>query len=313
MTAKLVTLGETLVALTSRAFVPLRHAHTFELGIGGAESNVAIGATRLGVPTAWIGRVGGDEFGRLIRQTLRGEGVDVHAVVDPDRPTAVMIKAHRSTEQVEVSYYRAGSAGSALSPDDIDGALVAGAQVLHVSGITCAISSSARAAAHRAIQVARDAGVAVSIDFNYRRALWTPEQAGQEYRLLAESADIVLASAYEARIAVGAAEPEQLLERLAALGPGEVVVKLGDDGAIGRAADRTHIAPPLPVTEVDSIGAGDAFAAGYLATRIGGGTFEQCMDVAARVGAFAVTVHGDWEGLPTRAELDHERFDPVTR
>ncbi len=313
MTAQLVTVGETLVALTSRSLLPLRHARTLDVGIGGAESNVAIGANRLGIPTAWIGRVGADEFGQLITQTLRGEGVAVHAVVDPTRPTAVMIKAHRSSEHLEVSYYRAGSAGSALSPDDIDETLVAGARVLHVSGITCAISGSARAATHRAIEVARDAGVVVSVDFNYRRALWSPEEAASEYRLLAESADVVLASAHEARIAVGYGDPEQLLDRLAGFGPQEVVITLGADGAIGRAAGRTHVAAPVRVVAVDTIGAGDAFAAGYLATRIGGGGFERCMDVAARVGAFAVTVHGDWEGLPTWAELEQERPDPVSR
>jgi 2-dehydro-3-deoxygluconokinase len=313
MTAQLVTIGETLAALTSRSLVPLRHARSFHLGIGGAESNAAIGANRLGVPTAWIGRVGADEFGRLINQTLRGEGVDARAIVDAHRPTAVMIKTHRSSENVEVAYYRAGSAGSALSPDDIDEALITGAQVLHISGITCAISPSARATVHHAIEVAHEAGVTVSVDFNYRQALWSPEQAAEEYRLLAKSADIVLAAAHEAQIVVGNGAPQDQLERLAGLGPNEIIIKLGPDGAIGRSSGRTHFAPPIPVTAVDTIGAGDAFAAGYLASRIDGADFDQCMNVAARVGAFAVTVHGDWEGLPTRAELDRHHIDSVNR
>jgi len=300
---QLVTIGETLASLTSSAIVPLRHARSLNIGIAGAESNVAIGAARLGIRTAWLGRVGADEFGMLIRQQLRGEGIDVHAISDASRPTALMIKARRSAELSSVTYYRAGSAGSGLSPRDIDEDLIRGAQILHVTGITVALSTTAKSAVHHAIRIARSAGVVVSVDFNYRRALWDTVSAGEAYRLLASTADIVFASDREAEMAVGAGSTDELAHRLAELGPNQVIIKLGARGAVGLCGDELHVAAPVPVIAVDQVGAGDAFNAGYLAATLKGKRFTDRLAMGARLGAYAVSVHGDWEGLPTLDDL----------
>jgi 2-dehydro-3-deoxygluconokinase len=298
-----VTIGETLASLSSTAILPLRYARTLEIGIGGAESNVAIGVSRLGLRSAWLGRVGADEFGQLVHSQLRAEGIDVHAIVDPIRPTALMIKSRRSSEITGVSYYRSASAGSALCVEDIDDDLIRRAEILHVTGITPALSSTAREAIHHAIQTARSANVLVSVDFNYRRALWPVDQAGEEFRSLTKLSDIVFASASEAEIAVGSGEPPELLRRLAALGPSQVIIKLGARGALGLREGEVYAAAPVSVVAVDPVGAGDAFAAGYLASLIKGETFAECMAMGARLGAFAVSVQGDWEGLPTMSEL----------
>jgi len=141
----LVTLGETMALFTADRVGPLRHATTMRVGIAGAESNVAIGVRRLGHPAAWIGRVGSDELGQLVLGRLRAERVEVDAaVVDPEAPTGLMVKEHRTADLARVVYYRRGSAGSRLAPGDLDEARIRGARVLHLTGITPALSASAR-------------------------------------------------------------------------------------------------------------------------------------------------------------------------
>jgi 2-dehydro-3-deoxygluconokinase len=311
--AEIVTVGETLVSLINPAIGPLRYARSLDITVGGAESNLAIGATRLGRTTAWIGRVGNDEFGQLVQQRLRGEGLDVRAIVDPHRPTAVMVKSRRTADYGSVTYYRGGSAGSALCPEDVDEGLVRSARVLHLTGITPALSSQARDAVHAAADVARSHGVLVSVDFNYRRALWEPEKAAEEFRWLAKNADICFAAADEAAIAVGDEDPEMLARRLADLGPRHVLIKLGANGAVGVVDDELHTVTPPRVTAIDHVGAGDAFAAGYLSGLLEGADLAERMTLAAQVGAYAVTVAGDWEGLPTRAELKRVPTGTVDR
>ncbi|MFC4947461.1 sugar kinase [Pseudonocardia sp. GCM10023141] len=302
MTPQLVTLGETMAALTTPGIGPLRHARSLDLRVAGAEANVAIGAGRLGVRTAWFGRVGDDEFGALVRQTLAGEGVDVSGVVvDPDAPTGLLIKEHRTAAVTRVSYRRAGSAGSRLGPGDVDPAVVGAATVLHVTGITPALSGSARDAVRFAVEVARTAGVLVSVDLNHRDGLWAAADAVTEYRWLAARCDLLFVTDAEAALLVDGPDP---LRALAALGPAEVMVKRGARGATALIDGQVLEAPVFAVTSLDPVGAGDAFAAGYLAERIHGAPAAQRLRTAAAAGAFAVTVQGDWEGLPNRAELE---------
>ncbi|HWH00975.1 MAG TPA: sugar kinase [Pilimelia sp.] len=300
---RLVTLGETMALLSSPRIGPLRHARSLDVGVGGAESNVAVGATRLGVRAAWIGRVGDDEFGRLVRGCLAAEGVDLRAVVTDPHPTGIMIKTRRTATATDVRYYRAGSAGSRLCPDDLDADLIRAAGVLHVTGITPALSASAAAAVAAAVDLAGAAGVTVSLDLNYRRALWPPEAAGPALRGLVRRADLVFATEAEARLVVDGVDPVALARALAALGPRRVVVKRGAHGAVAVADDAVHTAPAHPVEAVDPVGAGDAFAAGYLAEELAGCDAAACLATATAAGAFAVTVSGDWEGLPERADL----------
>lgn len=301
----LVTFGETMARLASQEIAPLRHADTLRVGIAGAESNVAIGARRLGATSAWIGRVGDDELGRRVLRELRAEDVDVHAaVVDPDAPTGLMIKERRSSSLAAVVYYRRGSAGSRLTPDDLDTGLVAGARLLHCTGITPALSGSARAATFAAVDIARAADVGVSFDPNYRRALWPPDEAAAVFRDLTKVAEVVFAGEDEATMILGEhLAPEEAASRLCALGPAQAVVKLGPRGAVACAHGMPLAVLARRVVAVDAVGAGDAFAAGYLAGLLAGGDPAAALDLGADVGAWAVTVEGDWEGLPTRAEL----------
>ena len=272
-----VTLGETMALVAAPEIGLLRHATSLRLSCGGAESNVAVGVARLGHRVAWIGRVGADEFGVMVRRMLAAEGVEARVRVDPDAPTGLMVKYRRTGTVTQVLYYRKGSAGSRLDRSDIDADLIRSARVLHLTGITPALSQTARDAVGYAVEVAAEAGVTVCLDLNYRSKLWSPEQAGPVLAGLVARADILFATEPEARLVVDGTGPAELGRALAALGPGQVVIKRGALGAVAVVDGEALEVLPYPVTEVDPVGAGDAFA---------------------------VTVPGDWEGLPHPTDLE---------
>ena len=299
----LVTVGETMARLSTPYVGRLRHVRSLDLGIAGAESNVAIGFARLGGDASWTGRVGEDEFGALVESTIRGQGVRTRAVHDRDAPTGLMLKEHRSADLSNVVYYRDRSAGSRLAPDDLDEAAIASADVVHLTGITAALSTTALEAVHCAAAAARSRGTALSFDLNYRAALWSPADASKTLRQLVETADIVFATEDEARLIVDGADTAELARALAALGPVEVVIKRAERGSTAVIDDELLESAAVPVTAIDPVGAGDAFAAGYLYERTKGADPERRLVTASRAGAYAVTVDGDWEGSPTYDEL----------
>jgi 2-dehydro-3-deoxygluconokinase len=302
--AGLVTLGETMASFAAAGVGPLRHQPAMHLHVGGAESNVAISVTRLGGPATWLGRVGDDELGDLVLAQLRGEGVDVrHAVRDPDAPTGLMVKSRRTSTVGRVAYYRRGSAGSRLEPADLPVDILRAAGVLHVTGITPALSASARAATFAAVEEARAAGVPVSLDVNHRAALWSAQEAGPVLTDLAARADVLFSGDDEAGLLDATGDDEAIVRALAAHGPGQVVLKLGARGALAAVDDVLVRLPAYPVVAVDPVGAGDAFVGGYLAELLCGAGVEDRLRTATACGAFAVTVPGDWEGLPTRRDL----------
>jgi 2-dehydro-3-deoxygluconokinase len=309
-----LTFGETMALMRSDQVGPLAHASTLSLGIGGSESNVAIGLQRLGVQAVWCGRVGADSLGNLVEREIRAEGVDVRIAVDPSAPTGLMIKERRTPATQRVSYYRAGSAGSWITPEDLDEQLISGAELLHVSGITPALSPQAEATLRYAVDAARAHRVRVSFDLNFRGNLWSAERARSVYRDIIPLADIVFAGDDEAAIAVGAGEPEELARRIAALGPSQAVIKLGADGAVALIDGTFFRHAAVPVDAIDTVGAGDAFVAGYLAELVSGSGPQDRLKTAAATGAFACLVPGDWEGFPRRHELPMlQTREPVSR
>ncbi|WLP92860.1 sugar kinase [Gordonia sp. NB41Y] len=300
---RVLTFGETMALTRSRDVGPISHSADLRLGIGGSESNVAIALRRLGVPVTWVGRVGADGFGELVRRELRAEGIDARVICDETAPTGLMVKERRTPDAGRVWYYRSGSAGSRLHPADITDGDIADASLVHLTGITPALSESARDTTFDVVARARAAGVTVSFDLNYRRALWSPDEAGAVYRELIPLADIVFGGDEELAMAVGAGSPEQLAERVLDAGAGEAVVKLGADGALDAGTGTLLRVPAVKVTVVDSVGAGDGFVAGYLAEYLAGADLTTRLSTATAVGAFACTGEGDWESLPRRDEL----------
>jgi 2-dehydro-3-deoxygluconokinase len=299
----LVTLGETMGLLTPAAAGPLHRGAGLRLSIAGAESNVAIGVRRLGGAATWIGRVGQDDVGDVIVRELRAEEVTLRAIRDP-APTGLMLKTARAAGVTRVRYYRTASAGSRLNPGDLDEAAIAGAGVLHVTGITPALGPGPAAAVWSAIEIARLNKVVVSLDINYRSALWDRAAASAALRELARHADIVFAGEQEAALLAEAGDPAAMAREVARLGPRQVLIKRGHLGCLAWIDEAAVEQRAIPVRAVDPVGAGDAFVAGYLAELLAGQPAEVRLATAAAAGAFTVTVSGDWEGLPTRPDLD---------
>lgn len=302
-TSDVVCIGETMALFRSESFGPLTHARSMALGIGGSESNVAIGLARLGARATWIGMVGADSLGELIVHEIRAEEVTVIAPRHPTAPTGLMIKERRTPATQQVSYYRAGSAGSGIGPQDVPVGVIEQTRILHVTGITPALSPTAAATIESAVEVARGAGAMVSFDINYRAALWQGRDAGSTLRSFVESADIIFAGLEEAALVVGDGEPDEVATRLAGLGARDVVIKLGSAGAVALTDGVLVRQEAIPVPVVDTVGAGDAFVAGYLAELLAGAQPDRCLAMAVKTGAFACMVPGDWEGLPRRGDL----------
>jgi 2-dehydro-3-deoxygluconokinase len=299
-----VTLGEGMILLIALSQGRMRHVHLFQRSFAGAELNVAIGLVRLGLQAGWISQVGADEFGAYLLAQIRGEGVDVSRVrVDPEAPTGVYFKEFRRPGETHVWYYRRGSAASRLAPDGVDWDYVRSAKIVHLTGITPALSDSCAATVRRAIAEARAAGVQVSFDPNIRLKLWTADAARRFILDILPQVDIVLPGLDEARLLVGPGEPEALCRRLLEKGPSVVGLKMGATGAVAADAAGVYFASAPSVTVVDTIGAGDGFAAAFLACYLKGYPLAQTVSLAAAAGALVTTVSGDIEGLPTWDEL----------
>jgi 2-dehydro-3-deoxygluconokinase len=312
---EVVTLGETMALLRADSVGPLQHVSTMSVGIGGAESNFAIALRRLGTSVAWAGRVGADSLGVRIRRELAAEGIEVIATADDDAPTGLMLKERRTAETQKVWYYRKDSAGSRMGPDDVPVQHIAHARLLHITGITPGLSQSAAEAVLLAVDSARRNGTLVSLDLNYRSALWSSEIAGPVFRDLISRAHLVFASDHEASIAVeDSDDPFVLAARLRELGPQHVVIKLGAEGSVALIDGERHVQQPVVVRAIDSVGAGDGFVAGYISEFLAGKGPAECLALAGLVGAFACLVPGDWEGMPLRSELGLlAATEPVSR
>ncbi|MDQ1129700.1 sugar kinase [Microbacterium sp. SORGH_AS_0888] len=312
---RVVTLGETMGLVRATEIGSLTHVSALALGIGGAESNVAVGLSRLGVRTSWLGRVGDDPLGVRVVRELRAEGVEVRSLVDAGAPTGLMLKERPSATATAVHYYRAGSAGSCLSPSDLPDGWVESADLLHVTGITPLLSPSARSTVIAAVDRAAVSGVPVSFDVNYRSALAGREAAGPILREIAERAHLVFGGADELAL-LFPDDDAPAAARLHAAGVAHVVTKLGADGAELSSGGTTVRHAAFAVTPLDTVGAGDAFVAGYLSAWLEGLDAEASLRRANATGAMACLVPGDWEAAPTRRDL--ARFlggddDPVRR
>nr|WP_301182451.1 sugar kinase [Subtercola boreus] len=313
--ARVLTIGEGLGIVRARGIGTLDTVSDMVLSTGGAEVNVAIGLARLGTAVTWIGRVGNDAVGRRVVRELRAEGVDVIAPIDPAGATGVLLKSTPAPGRTDVVNLRVGSAGSRLEMADLDAVNIRDYGVLHVTGITPALSRSAAAAVTELMARARRADVLVSVDVNHRSRLWSDSaEAVTSHLALTAGADILFAGDDEARLLVGGTgTPEELAAALQLRGPSQVVIKLGALGAIALENGVVRRCAAQPVEVVDTVGAGDAFVAGYLAEVLRGEAVQQRLRVATIAGAAACSNPGDWEGAPSWAELERVHADPVNR
>jgi 2-dehydro-3-deoxygluconokinase len=288
-----VALGETMLALAPPSGQTLQNAGTLAVDHAGAESNTCVGLARLGFQVAWVSRLGEDPPGDRILEALRADNVGTQFVKrDPSRPTGLMLKDPAAGR---VHYYRTGSAASALSPADLEGVPVASARAVLVTGVTPLLGEGPGAAGLALFAAARGRRV---FDPNLRQGLWGSSRRGELVGPYLNACDLLIGGEHELAEIVGPdPDAQALARRCASRGPGEVVVRRG--GELGVLFEGTWtVIDTRRDAAVDSVGAGDAFNAGYLAVRLAGGTTREALTTGARCGAAVAMQLGDTAGFP---------------
>jgi 2-dehydro-3-deoxygluconokinase len=298
-----LTFGETMVLLApGRERDKLEFASSYQASIGGAESNCAIGLARLGHSVCWVSRLGHDPFGFRVLKTLRGERIDVNRVeMCHNEPTGIMFKEPGSGNSSRIFYYRRNSAAAALRIESFNGLE---AKYLFVTGITPALSDANRKLTFEVVDHYRNAGTKVVFDPNMRFRLWDADAARIVFLELARRCDILVPSLIEAQILTGEKEQNAMLDGLQKIGSFQVVLKAGERGAWYADGDQRGFCPSFPTTEIDPVGAGDAFCAGLISALLDGCSLPKAVTRGAALGALCVSTFGDYHGLPDRATLE---------
>ncbi|GAA6743279.1 sugar kinase [Thermus antranikianii] len=302
--SEVVTAGEAMVLLLPPRQGYLRHQPYLEVRVGGAEANTAVALARLGFSVSFLTFLGQDELGELVLNRLRAEGIQVFSK-RTRAPTGLYLRECLPSGRGRVFYYRQGSAASFMHPESFSPELLNEAKLFHLSGVTPALSESTRSFTRWILQEARKRNVVVSFDVNYRKKLWVPEEARVFVEDILPLIDILFLSEEDAVLwsEEGFEREEELLGALSAKGPREVVLKRGKRGALGFSNGSFLESRGFPVKEVDPVGAGDAFNAGYLAGFLWGHPLEERLKLGNALGALAVTNLGDYEGAPSREDL----------
>jgi 2-dehydro-3-deoxygluconokinase len=272
-------------------------------GFGGDTSNAAIAAARQGAPVGYVTALGNDGFGDRFIELWRREGVDCARVARrADGHTAVYFVTHDARGH-QFHFLRTGSAASRLTPDDLPRDYLASARILHLSGISQAISPAARDSGFAAIDTIKAAGGRVSYDTNLRLKLWSVEQARAVIHAAIARADIALPSFEDAEHLTGLADPDKIADFYLRLGPSIVALKLGKDGAlIATGASRRRL-PAYKVNAVDATGAGDTFAGTFLARLLAGDDPFAAAAWANAAAALKTTGYGAVAPIPRHADV----------
>ncbi|MFI6649476.1 sugar kinase [Streptomyces sp. NPDC050529] len=297
-------IGETMAALVPEPAAPLEGADLLGVRIAGAESNVAMYLADHGVPARWVSALGDDPFGRRIRTEVAASGVDVSGVrTDPHRPTGLLVK-DPGTDGTRVHYYRRGSAASALTPELLDDEAVRTAGLIHLSGITPALSEGCHDLVAALLEPpAAERPRPVSFDVNHRHALWPDGTAAGVLLALARQADITFVGLDEAQALWGEELADAAAVRALLPQPRILVVKDGGRAATAFDGNRVHTVPAPGVEVVEPVGAGDAFAAGFLAGLLRGEDTVRALRLGHLTAGAALRVTGDHGPLPDRARL----------
>ncbi|MVV48584.1 sugar kinase [Pseudomonas sp. PB120] len=310
----ILSFGETMAMFVAEHAGELANVGHFHKRIAGADSNVAIGLSRLGFNVAWLSRVGADSLGRFVVDTLAKEGLDCsNVVIDTAHPTGFQLKSRTDDgSDPVVEYFRRGSAASHLSPQSIVPELLQ-ARHLHATGIPPALSETARQMSFELMTRMREAGRSVSFDPNLRPNLWPSEALMiTEINRLAGLAHWVLPGLSEGRLLTGFDDPADIAAFYLDLGVEAVAIKLGPHGAYYRTHLDEGFVAGVPVeTVVDTVGAGDGFAVGMISALLENHSFADAVKRANWIGSRAVQSRGDMEGLPTRSEMSVEFEAPI--
>ncbi|BAB67588.1 bifunctional 2-dehydro-3-deoxygluconokinase/2-dehydro-3-deoxygalactonokinase [Sulfurisphaera tokodaii] len=302
--AKLITLGEILIEFNALSPGPLRHVSYFEKHVAGSEANYCVAFIKQGNECGIIAKVGDDEFGYNAIEWLRGQGVDVsHMKIDPSAPTGIFfIQRHYPVPlKSESIYYRKGSAGSKLSPEDVDEEYVKSADLVHSSGITLAISSTAKEAVYKAFEIASNR----SFDTNIRLKLWSAEEAKREILKLLSKFHLkfLITDTDDSKIILGESDPDKAAKAFSDYAE-IIVMKLGPKGAIVYYDGKKYYSSGYQVPVEDVTGAGDALGGTFLSLYYKGFEMEKALDYAIVASTLNVMIRGDQENLPTTKDIE---------
>ena len=295
-----------MMAFEAQDYGPLKENSIYKKWIGGAEDNFIIGLARLGFRCGWFSRLGDDEFGKEIFRTIKGEGVDVSRVVfDSEAPTGVFFVERQSEGDFRCYYYRQFSAASRLSPSDIDPDYIRSAKVIYVTGITPAISESAREATEEIFGLAIKNKQTIVFDPNLRLKLSSIGWAREVLIPLMQKSTYILPGERELKQLMDRGELETAIERAHGLGIGNLIVKTGAEGAVTAIAGTKAVDVPAYDLQnpISSMGAGDCFAAGFVAGLLENQSLEECARWGNAMGAFCLMGWGPYQTLPDYDEL----------
>jgi 2-dehydro-3-deoxygluconokinase len=297
---ELLTFGETMALMMPTGSKGLEYSSQLHSLFGGAESNVAIGVARMGHRAGWFGRLGKDPLGRMILKKIRGEGVDVsRAELTAEAPTGLMMR-EVLMGKTSVYYYRKNSAASQMAPHHLDENYIAQAKILHITGITPALSDSCRETAIEAMRIARKHGVKVSFDPNLRLKLWSIEEARGVLLEMAKEADIFLPGLDELKLLYQTEDWDAIVSKLREL-PAEVSIVKGGENETYVVDQHSVTAVPYFRVEnvVDTVGAGDGFCSGFFVGLLKGYDYAEAVRIGNLVGSLVIQMEGDGEVIPT--------------
>ena len=299
MSTDLFTFGESLSVFISSDTDSVMSATKFERVTAGAEVNVAVALSRLGLKAQYFSRFGNDQLGSVMMADIKAEGVDVSLAKRVDSFTGAMVRNPGKSAPVEISYLRKGSAASTIEPSDILDSYISSTRWLHATGITCAISESGAKTVKHALEKAAQLKIKSSFDLNIRRKLWSEDVARKVLEPLARDVELLIGGEDEYQVVFGQVEPKQILAevnkrgcKIAVMTKGDQKMRFSIDG------NYEEITPPK-VVAVDPVGSGDAFTGGVIAGLLSGMSTTQALEQGSICGALVASMFGDWTGIPS--------------
>ena len=299
MSTDLFTFGEALSVFIASDSDSVMSAQKYERVTAGAELNVAVTLSRLGLKSQYFSRFGNDQLGSVMLADIEAEGVDISLVKRVDSFTGAMVRNSGKSQVVEISYLRKGSAASTIEPQDILDSYISSAKWLHTTGITCAISTTGAATVKYALSKAASLGIKSSFDLNIRRRLWSEADAKKVLAPLASNIELLIGGEDEYQVVFGSNEPKKILAeankrgcRIAVMTKGDQQLRYCVDG------NYEEITPPK-VIALDPVGSGDAFTGGAIAGLLSGMSVNQALLQGSICGALVASMFGDWTGIPT--------------
>ncbi|MBM3731819.1 MAG: sugar kinase [Actinobacteria bacterium] len=298
MSTDLFTFGEALSVFISTDTESVMSANNYQRVTAGAEANVAVAVSRLGLKAQFFSRFGTDQLGSVMIKDIESEGVDVSLIKRVSAFSAAMVRNPGRTEPVEISYLRKGSAASTIEPSDILDSYISSARWVHTTGITCAISKTGADTVKVALDKARALGVKSSFDLNLRRKLWSESEAKVVLEPLASNVELLIGGEDEYQAIFGFSDVKKVLAdanirgcKIAVMTKGDQILRYSINGEYG------EITPPK-VISVDPVGSGDAFTGGTIAGLLSGLSPEKALTQGSICGASVASMFGDWTGIP---------------